>query len=275
MIRRPGGELATRPLHFIWIADCSGSMGSQGKIQALNNAVREAIPHMQRVADENPNAEVLVRVVRFASGAQWHLGQATAVADFKWEDLQAGGTTDMGRALKLVAGELQIPPMSDRALPPVLVLISDGQPTDDFGKGLEDLLGQPWGKKAVRVAIAIGDDADLEVLRRFIAHPEIDPLQANNPEALVRHIRWVSTAVLQAASSPASQVARQGPRLGARRGLALGASTSGGTQFASQSGAIQGGAASGTQVPPPPVLAGTASSGAGAGSTGTASADVW
>ncbi len=53
-VRRPGGELATRPLHFIWIADCSGSMDIDGKIQTLNNAIREAIPHMQSVADENP-----------------------------------------------------------------------------------------------------------------------------------------------------------------------------------------------------------------------------
>lgn len=42
MNKRPGGEMATRPLHFIWIADCSGSMGIDGKIQALNNAIREA-----------------------------------------------------------------------------------------------------------------------------------------------------------------------------------------------------------------------------------------
>ena len=254
MIRRPGGELATRPLHFIWLADCSGSMGSHGKIQALNNAVREAIPHMQRVADENPNAQELVRVVRFASGAQWHLGQTTPVADFKWDDLMAGGTTDMGAALKLVAGELRIPPMSDRALPPVLVMISDGQPTDDFGKGLDALLGEPWGKKAVRVAIAIGDDADLEVLRRFIAHPEIDPLQANNPEALVRHIRWVSTAVLQAASSPASQTAPAAPA--AQPAI-------GGTVPA-------GGAGGSVQAPPAPVLAAVAPVAA----PGT-SADVW
>ena len=32
MGKRPGGELATRPLHFIWIADCSGSMSGE-KIQ--------------------------------------------------------------------------------------------------------------------------------------------------------------------------------------------------------------------------------------------------
>jgi len=42
MDKRPGGGLAGRPLHFIWIADCSGSMRADGKIQALNNAIREA-----------------------------------------------------------------------------------------------------------------------------------------------------------------------------------------------------------------------------------------
>jgi uncharacterized protein YegL len=205
MLKRPGGELAMRPLHFIWIADCSGSMKGDGKIQALNTAIREVIPHMQRVADENPNAQVLIRAVKFSSGAQWHIGQETPVADFKWSDLSADGTTDMGKALSLVAEQLEMPPMSDRALPPVLVLISDGQPTDDFRKGLTALMEQPWGKKAVRVAIAIGDDADRDVLQQFIGHSEFQPLEANNPEALVNSIRWVSTAVLQAASSPASQ----------------------------------------------------------------------
>jgi len=40
MSRRPGSELASRPLHFIWIADSSGSMEQDGKIQALNTAIR-------------------------------------------------------------------------------------------------------------------------------------------------------------------------------------------------------------------------------------------
>jgi uncharacterized protein YegL len=203
--KRPGGELSTRPLHFIWITDCSGSMKTSGKIQTLNMAIREAIPHMQRVADENPNADVLVRAIRFSNGAQWHISQPTRVADFKWTDLSADGVTDMGMALTMVADQLKIPPMTDRALPPLLCLISDGQPTDNFDLGLKTLMDEPWGRKAVRVAIAIGDDADHDVLEEFIGHPELKPLQANNPEALVNHIRWVSTAVLQSASSPASQ----------------------------------------------------------------------
>jgi uncharacterized protein YegL len=94
--------------------------------------------------------------------------------------------------------------MSERALPPVLVLVSDGQPTDDFEAGLKALLDEPWGKKAVRIAISIGRDADPEVLQRFIGNSELKPLAANSPEALVRHIKWASTAVLKSASSPAA-----------------------------------------------------------------------
>jgi uncharacterized protein YegL len=179
-------------------------MEQDGKIQALNTAVREAIPHMRKVAEDNPNAQVLVRAVKFSNGAQWHISQPTPVADFAWTDLTAEGETDMGKALQLVAEQLKMPPMSERALPPVLVLISDGQPTDDFESGLRALMDQPWGKKAVRIAISIGRDADPEVLQRFIGNPELKPLAANSPEALVKHIKWASTAVLKSASSPAT-----------------------------------------------------------------------
>ena len=202
MARRPGGELASRPLHFFWVCDCSGSMQAEGKIQSLNNAVREAIPHMQQAAAENPNAQVLVRAIRFSSGAQWHLAQPTPVADFKWTDLTADGVTDMGRAIGMLAEQLKIPPMTDRALPPVIVLISDGQPTDDFGQALKRLMEVPWAQRAVRIAIAIGDDADQGPLRAFIGNSEVPVLQANTAEALVNYIRWASTAVLRAASSP-------------------------------------------------------------------------
>jgi uncharacterized protein YegL len=205
MAKRPGGALGTRPLHFIWLCDCSGSMTEDGKIQALNHAIREAIPHMRKVAGDNPYAEVLVRALCFSSGARWHVGQPTPVAEFKWDDVQAGGVTDLGRALHMLAGQLRVSPMSERALPPVLVLVSDGQPTDDYEGGLRALLAEPWGRKAVRIAIAIGDDVDLERLEQFIDNPEIKPVQANNPEALVARIKWVSTAVLQSASAPASQ----------------------------------------------------------------------
>ena len=192
---RLGGKLASRPLHFIFLVDCSGSMSVGGKIRALNVAIREAIPHMKRVVAENPNIDLLVRVVAFSSGARWHVEEPTPIKDFRWTDLDAGGVTDLGEALVLVAEQLRVPPMTKRAMSPILVLISDGQPTDDFEAGLASLLAQPWGARAVRLAIAIGRDADIEVLQRFIGDGDTQPFQANRAEDLIAYIRWASTVV--------------------------------------------------------------------------------
>lgn len=202
VLRRPGGEIASRPLYFFWLADCSGSMARDGKIQALNNAAREALPHMREVAAGNPHARPLLRVMRFATRAEWVTPVAIAIDTFSWSELQAAGVTNLGAALELLARELQSPAMPQRALPPVLVLVSDGQPTDDFEAGLAALGAVPWGAKAVRLGIAIGRDADHEVLARFIADPEVPILEANAPEALVRQMRWASTIGLASASSP-------------------------------------------------------------------------
>jgi len=40
------------------------------------------VSHLRAVADENPNAEVLVRALAFGSGAQWQVSQPTPVASF-------------------------------------------------------------------------------------------------------------------------------------------------------------------------------------------------
>jgi uncharacterized protein YegL len=197
----PGGSMASRPVHFIWLLDCSGSMSVNGKIAELNFAIREAIPEMQSAARSNPGATLLVRAVSFASGASWHINDPTPVDQFTWEDLHTYGGTDMGAAFRLAAGALQTPPMPQRALPPVLALVSDGQPTDDWRSGLRAIDDTPWGKRAVRVALAIGDDADKSMLKEFLANPELEPLQAKNPRQLAAAIRWMSTAV-KAASTP-------------------------------------------------------------------------
>lgn len=170
-------------------------MKVDGKIQALNNAIREAIPHMQKVSEDNPNADILIRAIKFSDGAEWHIGQPVKIKDFKWTDLTADGETYMGKALSLIAEQVQMLP--SRGLPPVLVLISDGQPTDDFDKGLKALLDQPWGKKSVRIAIAIGDDADLGVLQKFIGSTDKRPYKANDPDAIVREIKLRSTVALK------------------------------------------------------------------------------
>lgn len=201
-LKRPGGELATRPLHFFWVVDCSGSMHGE-KIGTVNHAIQATVPDMADAARDNPNAQLLIRTLKFSNGASWVTAQPVDIEGFAWNDLEAGGVTDLGKAFDLLSAQLTIPPMTDRALPPVIVLLSDGQPTDDYKPALDRLLHLPWGKKAVRIAISIGQDADDEVLREFTGNSEL-VLQANNPQALIKMIKWASTAA-SLVSAPASR----------------------------------------------------------------------
>ena len=41
--------------------------------------------------------------------------------------------------------------------------LSDGMPTDDYKKGLNKLKALPWFKKAVKIAISIGKDAEDDI----------------------------------------------------------------------------------------------------------------
>lgn len=203
-VARPGGQIARRPLHFFLLVDCSGSMALDGRIQALNTAVREAIPHMRRSAAANVGAEVFIRVIAFSNGAHWHVAEPMSVHDFSWSDVTASGVTDLGAALRLLTEAVSGDAMPQRALPPVAVLVSDGQPTDDFEAALAELVATDWGAPMVRLAIAIGRDADREVLQSFIGNAEVRPVSAAYPEALVEHIRWASTAGLSMASTPST-----------------------------------------------------------------------
>ena len=183
VLQRPGGELATRPIHFVWVVNCSGSMYGE-KIGIVNNTIQECIPEMRSAADNNPNAQLLIRALQFSSGASWITASSVPVED-------------------LLAAQLGMPPMPERALPPVIVLLSDGQPTDDYKQSMDNLKRLPWFRKAVKIAISIGQDADDEVLIEFTGNKEL-VLQANNATALTKMIKWASTTASMV-SAPSSK----------------------------------------------------------------------
>jgi uncharacterized protein YegL len=76
-------------------------------------------------------------------------------------------------------------------------------------KGLTALQNLPWGKKAVKIAISIGQDSDDNVLCEFTGNKEL-VLQANNPQTLVKMIKWASTVAKQV-SAPNSNPSANGP----------------------------------------------------------------
>ena len=75
----PGGGVARRPLHFIIMGDCSGSMKGP-KMQALNTALRAMLPHLVRWEREQLQAQLLIRILGFATEPRWHVPEPTPVA---------------------------------------------------------------------------------------------------------------------------------------------------------------------------------------------------
>ena len=82
---------------------------------------------------------------------------------------------------------------------------------------MEKLKKLPWFRKAVKIAISIGQDADDEVLIEFAGNKEL-VLQANNATALAKMIKWASTTasmVSAPSSKPMNSVAASTPASGA------------------------------------------------------------
>jgi uncharacterized protein YegL len=195
----PGGGISRRPLHFFILADCSGSMKVDGKMQALNFAIASMLPHLATWENEQEQAQVLVRAIAFADEAQWHIADPLPVAGGRWRPLRhvEKGLTFMGAAFRLVAEALQPGRLETRALRPAILLITDGRPTDpaEFEAGLRVLMSTPAGRGAIRLAVAIGRSANSEYLSRFIDDPAVPVLVADSVEQITLRMMTASLAV--------------------------------------------------------------------------------
>lgn len=183
-----------RPLPVILLLDVSGSMSTNGKIDALNESVAAML---QTFATEDATrAAIHVGIITFGrGGARVHqpLEPATRVS---WKLLEASGGTPLGSALdlatQLIEDHTQVP---SRAYTPSLVLVSDGQPTDAWQEPLQRLLSAERAAKATRFAMGIGDDADAVMLSAFLASESSRVFMAHEARQIVQFFRWVTMSV--------------------------------------------------------------------------------
>lgn len=184
-----------RPLPVIILADTSGSMSVDGKIEALNSAIKDMI---KTFAEEGrQQAEIQLVLVTFGGKeAEVHLPLVPAHELGDFQEMKASGPTPMGGAFNLVTQLLEdkdkIP---SRAYRPALVLLSDGHPTDDWAKGFEVLCGSERAKKATRFAMAIGSDADETMLKDFVNDAEAPVFKADQARDIHRFFRAVTMSV--------------------------------------------------------------------------------
>ena len=154
-----------RSLPVLLLADVSGSMSRDGKIDILNNAVSEMI---RSFADQD--AAISVCVITFG-GSKAEIHQELLPARLvNWNGMSASGKTPLGSAF-MVAREIieDYSIIKRRDYRPTIILVSDGFATDEWEQQLELLINSGRGSKAFRFAMGIGDDADMDTLKRFLS----------------------------------------------------------------------------------------------------------
>ena len=186
-------EVPRRTMVLFFVVDTSGSM-SGSKIGTVNAAIEEIVPEIQEISSTNADAQIKVATLEFSTGARWVDSEPIAAENFRWNYLDAGGVTDLGEACNQLNEKLSRNAfMSDAtgSFAPAIFLMSDGEPTDNYRHGLDRLKQNNWFKKAIKVAIAIGDDANKNVLADFTGNVE-SVITVHTPEALKRWIQFVS-----------------------------------------------------------------------------------
>jgi len=208
-------EIPRRTMVLFFVIDTSGSMDGS-KIGAVNTAIEEVIPAIREVSDENADAQIKIAALEFSSGAHWITTGGPVEADqFRWNYLDAAGVTDFGAACKALNDKLSTKAFMQEAtgsFAPAIFLLSDGEPTDNWLGALTDLKKNNWFKAAVKVAIAIGDDANKDVLKEFTGTME-SVLETHNAAMLKKMIKFVSVRASQVASK-SSNVSESGQDLG-------------------------------------------------------------
>lgn len=201
-----------RTMTLFFVIDKSGSMLGN-KIGAVNDAVVNVLPMLDEISASNPDAEIKVAALEFSTGTNWLYDEPKLASDFVWQDVKADGLTSLGAACVELNNKLSrngFMQSASGSFAPAIILLSDGGPTDDFKSGLAKLQGNNWFKAAIKIAIAIGDDADKDVLKDFTGTNEA-VFTVHNIEALKQIIRVVAVTSSQigSKSSTAGEVSKQ------------------------------------------------------------------
>jgi uncharacterized protein YegL len=196
-------EIPRRTMVLFFVVDVSGSMDGS-KINSLNEAIKETIPAIkEEVAEKNSDAQIKIAVLEFSSGMRWSTPNGpVAIEQFQWNDLKADGVTDFGEACKALNEKLSTKGFMQEAsgsFPPAIFLLSDGDPTDNWQSALAALKQNNWFKVGVKVAIAIGDEANKDVLKEFTGSMEA-VLETHNATMLKKMIKFVSVHASKVAS---------------------------------------------------------------------------
>jgi uncharacterized protein YegL len=162
-----------RMLPVIILADISGSMHGE-KIDSLNRAMSEMIESFRQ--NDSVQAELNVAIITFGGSAKL-VQDLTPVDEITIPTFTAGGGTPLGGAIRLATDLIEDRErLPKNAYRPVIVLLTDGVPTDDADSAISKFVSEGRSRSCDRWSIGVGEGYTHEqpkaLLEKFLSNPE-------------------------------------------------------------------------------------------------------
>lgn len=180
-----------RRLPVYLLLDCSGSMYGE-PIEAVKNGVQVLVSTLRQ--DPYALETAYLSIITFDSSAR-QVTPLTELATFQQPIIEATGCTALGEALSLLSNRVEqevtkttIDQKGDWK--PLVFIMTDGVPTDDFQKGLTEFKRQKYG---MVVACAAGRGADINILKQITEC--VVQLDTADSATIKSFFKWVSASV--------------------------------------------------------------------------------
>ncbi|WP_374349111.1 VWA domain-containing protein [Thermomonas sp.] len=180
-----------RKLPVYLLLDTSGSMAGE-PIEAVKNGVQLLVSTLRQ--DPHALETAYLSIIGFGSDASV-LVPLSELAAFQPPPLAASGTTSMGQALKLLATQIDAEVTRTSAdtkgdWKPLVFLMTDGMPTDNWQSGLDELRKRKVGTV---VACAAGQQCDEAVLKQITEI--VVRLDTADSSTIAAFFKWVSASI--------------------------------------------------------------------------------
>lgn len=186
-----------KPLPVLLLLDVSGSMSGE-KIYTLNKAVSEMIDSFK---NETVDVDIQVAVITFGRECKV-IQEYTNASDIKWQDLYADGNTPLGECLRLAKEMIEDKEITpSRAYRPAVILVSDGYPTDIWQEYMTSFISSGRSSKCDRMAMAIGNNADKEMLSLFLKGTKNHLFEAHEASDILKFFKYVTMSVTMRSKS--------------------------------------------------------------------------
>jgi phage/colicin/tellurite resistance cluster terY protein len=184
-----------KSIPVLLLLDTSSSMRTDNKIGTLNDAVKGMLDSFKKA--ETAETFIKLAIITFGDcGTKLHtrLSEVSKIEDFI--ELSASGNTPMGAALKMAKEMIEDKEIfKGRDYRPAIILISDGEPNDSWQTPMDDFISTGRSSKCDRMAMAIGEDANQDILNKFIKGTENSLFYAENADKIIENFKKITMSV--------------------------------------------------------------------------------